>query len=50
MPTKIEELRKKLEKKMLLKRPYEEIYQISVSLDNEINKYYINSGLMVKKQ
>lgn len=50
MPAKIEELRKKLEKKMLLKRPYQEIYQISVALDGEINKYYINSGLMVKKQ
>lgn len=48
MSGKIERLRNQLEKKVLNKRPYDEIYEASIALDRAINIYYtkISSGIV----
>lgn len=50
MPPELEKLRNKLEEKVLLKKPYKEIYRISIALDKEINKYYIRQTLTLRKE
>lgn len=50
MLTELEELRRKLEEKVLLKRPYKEIYQASRALDKAINQHYIKNTLMIRKK
>lgn len=40
MLNEIEKLRQELEQKIIMGKPYEEIYEASVMLDNAINDYY----------